>query len=815
MTSLIQDLKYGLRMLVKNPGFAAIAVLTLALGIGANTAMFSVVNAVLLRPLPFPEPERLARIWGTNSKLNEMTRALSYPDIADLQTMNTTFENVAAYDEASVTLTGLGDALHVNAARVSANMFSLLRVSPILGRPFAPGEDRAGNFVVILSHPLWQSQFHGDPNVIGRSVEIEGRSYAIIGVMPRGFVFPLDSDPPQLWRTYAALATPLNSGEKPDTEERGSHFLTAIARLKSGVTMEQANQDTQMVGQRLSKQYPDTNKYMGLRAEPELSALIGDVQAQLYILLGAVGLVLLIACANVANLLLARATGRQREIAIRAAMGASRGRIARQLLIESGILSIAGGACGLAVAQWGTELFAQLASNQVPRLAGASIDLRVLAFTVIASLGTGLFFGIVPALQLSRLELTETLKETGRGAGQSSRQNRLRSLLVASEMTLAVILLIGAGLLIKSLSKLESVDPGFKPHGVLTYSIDLPDPRYPKSEQAEAFFRQLYQRVRAIPGVESASGTMPLPLSDDSMRTSYEVEGRPVAESDKGHVHFRGIGIDYFRTMGIPLLRGRDFNAGDGSDKNQVAIINQKFAADVFPNENPIGKRIKPGAGSEGKEPWREIIGVVGDVKHQGLNRADTGECYVPEDQIGFSSMSGVVRTSLPPTALIPVIREQIKAIDPDVPVYGVKSMDDYVSESVALPRLDSTLLGIFAGLALLLALVGIYGVMSYGVAQRTSEIGIRMTLGAQRADVMDLVLRQGLAIAIAGAAIGVVGALGATQLLSKLLFGVSPFDPLTFLGVAIVLVACALLACYVPAWRATRVDPLVALRYE
>jgi predicted permease len=812
--SLMQDIRYGMRMLVKNPGFTAIAILTLALGIGANTAIFSVVNSVLLRPLPFPEPERLATIWGTHSKLNETQRALSYPDIADLQSQNTAFENVATYDESSVTLTGSGEPLHLGAARVNANLFTLLRVSPILGRTFAPGEDRAGSYVTILSHSLWQSQFHGDPTVIGRSVAIDGRSYTIVGVMPPGFAFPISSEPPKLWTTYSGLATPLN-GEKPGTEERGSHFLGAIARLKPGMTMAQASQDAEMVGQRLAKQYSDTNKYLGLRAEPALDALVGDVRPQLYILLGAVALVLLIGCANVANLLLARATGRQREIAIRAAMGAGRGRIVRQLLIESGMLSIAGGICGLVVALWGTEFFARLAGDQIPRLAGASLDGRVLAFTLIASIGTGIVFGIAPALQLSRLELTETLKESSRGAGHSSRQNRLRSLLVAAEMTLAVILLTGAGLLIKSLSKLENVNPGFNPHGVISYVVDLPDARYPKSGQQEAFFRQLFERVRAIPGVESASGTIPLPLSDDAIRTSYQIEGRPVAGSDEPHTHFRAIGLDYFRTMEIPFLQGRDFNANDRGENASVVIVNKEFVAQAFPGENPIGKRIKPGVGSDGKEPWREIVGVVGDVKHQALNRADTPECYAPEDQVGFGSMYGVVRTSLPPASLISAIREQVKALDKDVPIYRVKSMDDYVAESVALPRLDSTLLGIFAGLALVLAVVGIYGVMSYGVAQRTNEIGIRMTLGAQRADVMGLVLRQGLGVALVGVAIGIAGALGATQLLSKMLFGVSPADPLTFAGVAVALIACALLACYVPAWRATRVDPMVALRYE
>jgi len=810
----MQDVKYGLRVLAKSRGFTLIAVLTLALGIGANTAMFSVVNTVLLKPLPFSEPDRLMTIWGTHSRLNETKRALSYPDIADLRSMNTTFENVAAYDQSSVTLTGVGDPMHLTSARVNANMFSLLRVTPVLGRGFAEGDDRAGNFVTVLSHSLWQSVFHEDPKVIGRAVSIDRRSYTIVGVMPAGFAFPLDSDPPKLWTTYSGLATPVN-GQKPDSEERGSHFLAAIARLKAGVTMQQADQDTQLVGRRLAKQYADTNKYLGLWAEPALSALVGDVRPQLYILLGAVGLVLLIGCANVANLLLARATGRQREIAIRAAMGASRGRIVRQLLIESGLLAIASGISGLVVAVWGTAFFSRLAADQIPRLAGASLDGRVLAFTLAASILTGLIFGLAPAMQLSRLQLTETLKESGRGAGQSARQNRSRNLLVASEMTLAVILLTGAGLLIKSLSKLENVNPGFNPHGLISYTVDLPDSRYPKNEQAETFFRQLYQRVRAIPGVQSASGTVPLPLSGDTIRTSYEIEGRPLGNNDSPHVHFRAVGPDYFRTMEIPLLRGRVFNDGDTTGKTDVVIVNKELVAETFPGENPIGKRIKPGIGTEGKEPWREIVGVVGDVKHQALDRGDTPECYVPEDQIGFGSMSGVVRTSLDPTSIVPAIREQVKAIDKDVPVYGVKTMDDYVAESVALPRLDSTLLGIFAGLALVLAVIGIYGVMSYGVAQRTNEIGIRMTLGAQRADVLRLVLGQGLGIALVGVGIGIVGSLGATQLLSKLLFGVSPADPITFAGVAIGLVICALLACYIPAWRATRVDPMVALRYE
>jgi putative ABC transport system permease protein len=814
MNSLWMDLRYGVRMLAKNPGFALLGILTLALGIGANTAIFSVVNAVLLRPLPFPQPARLATIWGTHSKLNETQRALSYPDIVDLQNMNSAFEHVAGYDEGSATVTGTGEPLHVNAARVSADMFSLLGVSPVLGRGFEPGEDRAGHFVTILSHSFWQSEFHGDPQAIGRSVEINARSYTIVGVMPRGFAFPLDSDPPRLWTTYSALSTPIN-GQKPDSEERGAHFLNGIARLRPGVTMAQANQDTVMVGQRLAKQYSDTNKYLGLRAVPALDALVGDVRPELFMLLGAVGLVLLIGCANVANLLLARATGRQREIAIRSAMGATRGRITRQLLIESGILSLAGGACGLLVASWGTALFSRLAADQIPRLAGAGLDGRVLLFTLIASIGTGLLFGIAPALQLSRTELTEMLKESSRGSGHSAKQSRFRGLLVVTEITLAAIVVTGASLLVKSLIKLENVNPGLNPHGVITYSVDLPDSRYPKPEQAERFFHGLFDEVRAIPGVENASGTVPLPLSGDTIRTSYEIEGRPLGNHDSPHVHFRAVGLDYFRTMRIPLLKGRTFSEGDTTGKPDVLIVNEKLVAEAFPNENPIGKRIKPGIGTDGTEHWREIVGVVGNVKHQGLDRVDTAECYVPEEQIGVSSMSGVVRTNLSTASLIPAIRAAAKSLDPDVPIYAVKTMDDYVAESITLPRLDSTLVGIFAGLALTLALIGIYGVMSYGVAQRTNEIGIRMALGAQRADVLRLVLKQGLGIAVLGVAIGTAGAFGVSHLLAKMLFGVSPSDPMIFAGAAGMLVACALAACYVPAWRAARVDPMVALRYE
>ena len=814
MQTLLQDMRYGIRMLVKNPGFTAIAVLTLALGIGANTAMFSVVNAVLLNPLPFPQSHRLVAVSGTHSRLKETGRALSFPDIQDLRAQNSVFEHLAPYTEAGVAVYDGKEARHLHAAAVGEDMFSVLEVPPILGRTFLPGEDLPGHYVTVISYQLWQDQFHGDPRAVGSAVSVDGRSYTVVGVMPGGFTFPLDADSPQMWMTFSAEATPGEDG-RAQTDERDSHFLHAVARLKPGITLAQANQETQIIGQRLEKQYPDMNTYVGMQAESALDALVSKVRPQLYILLGAVGLVLLIACANVANLLLARATGRQREIAIRAALGAGRKRIVRQLLIESGMMSLAGGIAGLLVAVWGAGFLSRLAADQIPRLTMTGVDFRVLAFTLIVSLVTGLLFGIAPALQLSRMQLTEALKESSRGAGHSSHQNRLRNLLVVAEMTLAVILLTGAGLLIRSLKSLEHVNPGFNPGGLITWTIDLPDSRYSKHGQPEAFFRTLFERVRAIPGVRSASGVVPLPLSDENIRTVYEVEGRSFAKGEAPRVYFRAVEDDYFQTMEIPLLRGRDFTRADIHGATDVVIVNKAVAERSFPGEDPIGKRIKPGVGENGVEPWRQIVGVVGDVKHRRLDLPDDPECYAPEEQVGWGQMFGVVRSDVPGASLIPAIREQVRSIDKDVPIYDVRTMDEYVSRSVLLPRLDSTLLAIFAALALLLAVVGVYGVISYGVAQRTNEIGIRMTLGAQQKDVLRLVLRQGLKIAGLGVAMGLAGALGATRLLASLLFGVSPSDPVTFATVALVLAACALAACYIPAWRASRVDPMVALRYE
>ena len=815
MNTLMQDIRFAARMLRKSPGFTAIAILTLALGIGANTAIFSVVDAVLLKPLPYPQPNRIAAVWGTHSKIGESRRTLSYPDFKDLQAQNHVFEQVAVYSDTTTALTGAGEPMHLFAEKVSPDVFTVLGVQPVLGRAFLSDEDQPGHLVAMISYKLWQSHFGGAPDIVGRAMTFGGRDFTIVGVLPASFVFPFNSDAPDVWKTFSEDTIFNSEDDKPMVGERDAHFVEALARLKPGITIAQANAEADAIGNRLADQYPDTNKYMSFKVESALDSLVGSLKPQLRVLLGAVAFVLLIGCANIANLLLARTTARQREMAIRSAMGAGRARIIRQLLIEAGMISLAGGACGLIVAAWGTEYLVRLASGQFPRVAGTALDARVLAFTFIASVVTGFLFGIAPAIQLSSQPLSEILKEGGRSSSQSARQHRLRNILIVGEMALAVILLSCAGLLIESLSNLRHVHPGINPHGVLTFAIDLPGSRYSKPEAIKAFFRQLTERMRALPGVESASTGVPLPFSESRLGTTYSIEGHPVPPSEEPHVHFRAVNVDYFRTMGIPLLKGRAFAATDNASAPNVIVINQALANKAFPGEDPIGKHIKPGVSESGLPPFREIIGVVGDVKVRGLDSPDDAECYTPEEQTGFDWQFGVVRTSAPPTTLISAIRDQVRAIDKDVAIFDVKTMDEYVAKATAQPRLDSALLALFAGLALILAMVGIYGVISYGVAQRTNEFGIRMTLGAQRADMLGLVLKQGLGVAAIGTAVGIAAAVGATRLLSSLLFGVKPVDPLTLVAVSAILLVCALVACYIPARRAMRVDPMVALRYE
>lgn len=807
MLMLWQDVRYALRMLAKSPGFTSVVVLTLALGIGANTAIFSVVSAVLLQPLPFSEPDRLVALRGVDVRTGETGRPLSYPDFADLRAQSQSLESAAAYDSSTSTLTGAGDPLHVNVGVISASMLSVLHAKPMLGRDFVESEDKPGTHVALLSHRLWTTRFGSDPNITSKQILLDGKSYSVTGVMPPEFQFPLDSAPMDLWMTIAV--------EGDNLAERGSHYLLAIGRLKQGLTLASGNAETKEIGARLAKQFPDTNGHMGLFLEPEKESLVGNARPALLMVLGAVGFLLLIACANAANLLLARAAGRQREMAIRASLGAGKRRILAQLLTESVLLSLGGGALGLLLAVWGTASLATLPSLGIPRLVSAGVDLRALAFTLTVSIVTGLFFGLAPALHASRFNLLSSLKEGGRSATEGTGHSRLRALLVVSQVSLAVMLLVGASLLIESMYHLLHESPGFDPHGVLAFNLDLPDARYGKPEQSADFFKNLLEHLRGLPGVESASAVMPLPLSENIIRTSFEIEGRPMAQSDLPRTFIRAVGLDYFKTMRIPLMAGREFGERDDRSGPHVIIINQTLARRFFPNENPIGKNIKPGLSIGKIDSTCEIIGVVGDVKHRNLWQASDPESYVPYDQFPIGAMDMVLRTEGDPMTLLSAVRAQVLALDAELPIYKAQRMEDYVAASVAQRRLTSLLCTIFAGAGLLLAVIGLFGVMSYSVAQRTHEIGVRVAVGAEKADILRLILREGMAITAAGIGIGLLGALSLSSVLKNQLFGVKATDPLTMIAVVFALVLVAIAACAIPARRATRVDPMVALRYE
>jgi putative ABC transport system permease protein len=807
MLMLWQDIRYALRMLSKSAGFSAVVILTLALGIGANTAIFSAVSAVLLRPLPFPQPDRIVSIHGVDMRNGETGRPLSYLDFVDFRAQNHSLEAAAAYDESSSTLTGMGDPVHLAVGIVSADVFRVLRVPPILGREFTEAEDKPGTHVAILSYRLWKSRFAGDPNVTSKQLTLDGTPYTVAGVMPADFEFPLGEQPMDLWTTIAV--------EGNNIAERGSHFLGAIGRLNKGATLAAANAEATEISSGLAKQYPDTNTHMGLGMQPEIQALVGDVRPALLMVLGAVGFLLLIACANAANLLLARAAGRQREMAIRASLGAGKSRILRQLLTESVLLSLAGGALGLLLAVWGTAALANLPSLGIPRLASAGIDLPALAFTLVVSLVTGVLFGLAPALHASRFNLFRSLKEGGRTATAGMGHSRLRALLVISQVSLAVVLLIGASLLIESVFHLLHESPGFDPHGVMAFNLDLPDSRYGKPEQSADFFRELLGRIRTVPGVKKASGVMPLPLSGDTLRTSFEIEGKPVAKSDLPRTQIRAVGLDYFQAMRIPLLEGREFTVRDDRHAPHVIIINQTLARKFFPNESAIGKHMKPGMAAGKSDSMSEIVGIVGDVKHRNLWQAADPESYVPYEQNSIGEMYIVVRAEGDPMALLAAMRAQVKAQDAELPIYRAKQMEEYVAASVAQRRFTSVLCTVFAGAGLLLAIVGLFGVMSYSVSQRTHELGVRVAIGAAKADILRLILKEGMGITAIGIVVGLVGTLAVSTILKSQLYGVSARDPLTFLAVISVLALVALAACYIPARRATRVDPMVALRYE
>jgi putative ABC transport system permease protein len=804
LETLRQDLRYGARMLLKNPGFTLVAVLTLSLGIGANTAIFSVVNAVLLRPLPFAEPERLVWLWDTQPQLP--TAPASLPDFLDWKSQNQSFEHLAAFESGSMFL-DTGDGMRdTPVGLVTPETFALFRVSPILGRTFTDEETLPGRFrVAVLSHAMWQGRFGSDPNVLGRTIDVSGAPYTIIGVMPEGFSFP---DRAELWRPL-----PID----PHKLDRGPHYLRVVGRLKPAVTLAQAQAEMSALAARLAEQYPEKIAGHGVKLELLRDVVVGDIGPALFVLLGAVGFVLLIACANVANLLLARVGVRQKEIAVRTALGASRLRIVRQLFTESLMLSVGGGAAGLLIAAWGVKWLVSMSPGTIPRVQEIAVDPRVVGYTLLISVATSLLFGLAPALQASRPDLTGALKEGGRGSAGLLR-NRLRSVLVVSEVALSLVLLIGAGLMIRSFAKLNQVDPGFNPDQVLTMGVALLPSKYPDDERVASFYSQLLERAAATPGVASAGAISDLPFSGADTSDSFTIEGRPpVAKQDEPSTEYRVVTPRYFESMGIPLLAGRDFALSDTKQSPNVVVINQAFARRHFAGESPLGHRLRL-QGQE-RDPLL-IVGVVGDVRHIGLDEQPIPEAYVPflQDPLGETyqrSMTIVARTQSDPGAVAGSLRAALTSLDKSLPVFAFKPMTEYLRDSLARRRFNLILLTAFGGVALALAAVGIYGVISYGVTQRTHEIGIRMALGAEKGNVLWLVVRQGMILALGGVALGLLASLALMRLMETLLYGVSVTDPLTFTVIALLLTSVALLACFVPARRAAKVDPLVALRYE
>ncbi|HKP84165.1 MAG TPA: ABC transporter permease [Pyrinomonadaceae bacterium] len=814
MNTLLQDIRFGLRMLLKSPSVSIVATIALALGIGANTAIFSVVNAVLLRPLPFPEPESLVSLYESDTQhASWLWGSHSYPNFMDMRAQNTTLERVSSFRSASFVMTGRGEPARLQGLVATADLFPLLGVAPVLGRTFHPDEDKPSTTrVAILSHALFQKRFNSDPSIVNQAITLDGLSFVVVGVMPPSFEFPIQNDPVEVWTTISGDA----SGNSPVTAARGAHFLNVIGRLKPGVTPEQAQAELTAIGARLEQQYPDTNTHKSIHLVSALTALVDDVRPALLIMLGAVACVLLIACANVANLLLARATSRHKEMAIRTALGASRMRVIRQLLTESVMLSILGGAVGLLLAVWWSDLLVALGKEDIPRAVHVGLDWRVLGFTLGLSLLTGLIFGLAPAFHSSKSELVESLKEGGRGTSEGARRNRVRNMLVVTELAIAVMLLVGAGLLIKSLWRLRNVNSGLQAQNVLTFNLGLPDIKYNRDRQTQ-FFIDLKSRLESMPGVQSASTIYPLPLSGNHYSISFEIDGRPMPPKDHPNADFFTTGTGYFRTMGIPIIKGRDFNDRDKHGSPPVIIITETFAKQYFPNEDPIGKRIKPGINTyEGEDSvMREVVGVAGNVRNSSLNREARAAYYVPHTQVPFSDMVAVVKTVGEPHSLISGVTKEVAAMDADIPLFGVKTMEEYLSTSVAAPRFNTTLLSIFAAVALVLTVVGLYGVMSYSVAQRTNEIGIRLALGAQPRDVLLMIVKQGSTLILLGLGIGLLGAYLATKLIASLLFGVTAKDPFTFAAVAAALALVGLMACYIPALRATKVDPMEALRCE
>ena len=815
MHILWQDLRFGARMLLKKPGFTLIAIITLALGIGANTAIFSVVYAVLLAPLPYPEPDRLALLWTRLEKIGLEQNWVSEPEVLDFRAQSELFESFGVVFASSFIHTGDGEPEQLGGAQISSNFFSVLGTKVKAGRDFEPAEEAPGApRVAILSHGFWQRAFGGEQSVIGSTINLSGRPTTVVGVLPANFslMMPAEAlmrDNVDVWIPYAADYA---------KEDRHSHGLTVIGRMKPGVTLKQAQEEMNAIAGRL---YPV--HYTDTGFEVKVVSLHGDIvkkiRPALLVLLASVGFVLLIACANVANLLLGRAAAREKEMAVRAAMGAGRVRLLRQLLTESVLLSLLGGAAGLALAVWGVDALLALSPADLPRVDEVTIDLRVLAFTFIVAALTGVLFGLVPALKASRIDLTLSLKEGSRSVAGGGASQRLRSLIVVAEIALSLVLLVGAGLLMRSFVRLTRVDPGFDPHNVLTMKMTIPRTKYKDGNAAAAFYQQLLERIKALPGVESAAGISQLPLSGDYWGGTLTFEG-VTANAERGNlasfeVDQRAITPEYFTTMRTPLLEGRFFTSQDVRSKPNVAIVDETLARRLWPDSTPVGRRFTFGRFPDKPADWVEIVGVVRHIRHHKLDADVREEIYYPHARVSFSQMTLAIRTAGEPLSMVGAVRDTVHSVDQDQPVYRIRTMDELVSSALAPARFTMLLLLIFAGVAAALAAVGIYGVMSHAVTIRTHEIGVRMALGAQVSDVMRMVVGEGVRLVALGIGAGLTGAFFLTRLMTSLLFDVSATDSATFVTIPLLLAAVALGACFVPARRAAKVDPMVALRYE
>ena len=810
--TLFSDLRYAVRQLRKSPAFTMTAVVTLALGIGANTAVFSVVNAVILRPLPYADPDRLVSFQALNTEHVPHPDTLSYPNFFDFRAQNRVFERMVCYRGDIVTLTGPGSPQHLRARMVSWDLFPLLGIQPVLGRGFLPEEEKAGANVVILSYDLWQRRFGGDRTIAGRSITLDRLPYTVVGVAPAGFSFPAETRAVELWTSISrdAFAT---EGH-PLTVNRGASVLRAIARLKPGVTVEQARAQMDAIAAALARQYPDTNTHFaGSYIQPELDRVVGDKRHPLLILMGAVGLVLLIACANMANLMLARTSEREREFAVRAAIGASRMRVVRQLLTESMLIASLGGLAGVLLANASLRFLLPFAADSIPRIGQVAVDVPVLGFSLVLAVVTTLLFSLAPAWQVAKVELTSSLKEGARSIARG--HERLRGALVVGQITLGLTLLSAAGLLVASFLYLERQDLGFRPGHLLTFSVSLPEPQYSEAKEVQ-FFSLLVERLNALPGVQSAAVGGPLPMMGRNFTVSFNIEERPTPQKHRPSSALAIVSPGYFSTMGMPLLKGRDLTARDDASAPPVLLVNQAFAKEYFPGEEVIGKRFEPGAStSTGSSSMHEIVGVVGDAAQSPMEQRREPIYYMPHKQLPWDVVGIVVRTSVAPLSLESAIRAEVAAMDKQVPVYEVRTMDDWVSTAIATPRFQTLLLSSFAGIALLLTVVGLYGVMVYSVSKRTREFGVRIALGASRPTILAMVLKQAVALVGAGLVMGVAGALVGGQLLRNMLYGVTPRDPALLAIACLAITVTGILAAYLPARRAASTDPMNALRSE